>query len=274
VAAACAATSAVPAAATPLTETVATDAATEVKADATVLQLEPGAEVISAGPTGFTSSEKDGDVRWTRYADGSSMVLTRQDGQAKESEYYGAFSDTVVMPQSMTEFSRYPDGATVYEPASGAAPVTIDLRTLSRSHRYFGAAKDIVIAASATAEGERAHLVTRNDTSLSDRAVTGLPAGALDIHRWSSWGSFHTPSTTSASPSCTSSASLNGLSPRAFPRAHGRGGGGTRADRRSARQSTGRRGVGGSHRQPRLRCAAVTITVSRSPIVSVTNRGE
>ncbi|QIP87839.1 VCBS repeat-containing protein [Streptomyces sp. Tu 2975] len=180
-AAVCAATSAVPAAAAPPTETVASDAATGVKADATNLQLEPGAEVISAGPIGFASSEKDGDVRWTRYADGSSILLTRLDGQAKESEYFGAFSDTVVMPQSMTEFSRYPDGATVYEPASGAAPVTIDLRTLSRSHRYVGAVADVVIAASAAADGERAHLVTRNGTSLSDRAVTGLPAGALDI---------------------------------------------------------------------------------------------
>jgi sugar lactone lactonase YvrE len=180
-AAVCAATSAVPAAAAPLTETVASDAATGVKADATVLRLEPGAEVISAGPTGFASSEKDGDVRWTRYTDGSSMVLTRLDGQAKESEYFGALGDMVVMPQSMTEFSRYPDGATVYEPASGAAPVTIDLRTLSRSHRYVGAVEDVVIAASATADGERAHLVIRNGTSLSDRAVTGLPSGASDI---------------------------------------------------------------------------------------------
>ncbi|MET9106885.1 VCBS repeat-containing protein [Streptomyces zhihengii] len=180
-AAVCAATSAMPAAAAPLTETVAPDATTAATTDSAVLHLEPGAEIISAGPSGFANSQKDGDIRWTRYADGSSTHLTSLDSQSKDSEYFGALGDTVTVRHKMNPYGSYPDGATVYDPASGAAPVTVDLRTLGRTHRYVGAVADTIIAASASGAGEQVHLVTRGSASLSDRPVAGLPGGALNI---------------------------------------------------------------------------------------------
>ncbi|MFD0427118.1 hypothetical protein ACFQ60_46780 [Streptomyces zhihengii] len=96
----CAATSAMPAAALPFTEATASDAAAQ-DADTTTaarLQIEAGSEIIGSGATGFLASDTDGDVRWTRYADGSSTVLATERGQPKTTERYGALSDTVFTP--------------------------------------------------------------------------------------------------------------------------------------------------------------------------------
>ncbi|MBM9624834.1 FG-GAP-like repeat-containing protein [Streptomyces zhihengii] len=179
----CAATSAMPAAALPFTEATASDAAAQ-DADTTTaarLQIEAGSEIIGSGATGFLASDTDGDVRWTRYADGSSTVLATERGQPKTTERYGALSDTVFTPAFNQGDGPGYVTATAYDMAAGTASA-IDLRTLSRTHGYIGAVGDTIIASATTATGaQTAHLVRHDGTSLTDRPVAGLPGGALDI---------------------------------------------------------------------------------------------
>ncbi|MDQ0840322.1 VCBS repeat-containing protein [Streptomyces sp. V1I6] len=180
-AAVCTAMSVTPAAATPAVPAVVPDAAPAADTTAEVLGIEPGSEIVSAGPSGFLTADRDGDIRWTRYTDGTSTVLGKHTPDARLAQRYGSLSDTVVVPRSNPLGNPAYDGATLYDMASGAAPVEIDLRTLGRDYGFVGAVGSTVIAAVTTGTGQQAHVVTKDGAELSDRAVTGLPAGAQDI---------------------------------------------------------------------------------------------
>lgn len=58
-AAVCAATSLTPAMAFPVTEAAAPDTAVDAETAAAVLSIEPGSEILSAGRTGFLTSDTD-----------------------------------------------------------------------------------------------------------------------------------------------------------------------------------------------------------------------
>ncbi|WP_307717519.1 VCBS repeat-containing protein [Streptomyces sp. V4I23] len=142
---------------------------------------EPGSQIVSAGPSGFLTEDMDGDMRWTRYADGTSTVLGRHTSELGLAQEWGSLSDTVVVPRRNPLGSPQYDGATLHDMASGAAPVEIDLQTLGREYAYVGTVGSTVIAAVTTGTGQQAHVVTKDGAALSDRAVTGLPADAQDI---------------------------------------------------------------------------------------------
>lgn len=171
-------TSTASAVADPVAEAAVPDATAQ--AESAVLSVEPGSEIISAGTTGFLTSDGDADVRWTRYADGTSTVLGRDLAQAERTEWHGAMSDTVVMPKSNWE-DGHDYAAELFDMASGAARVEIDLRTLGRGYKYIGAVGSTVLAKTVTGTAEQIHLVTKDGASLSNRSVTGLPADAQAI---------------------------------------------------------------------------------------------
>ncbi|MFF8841589.1 FG-GAP repeat domain-containing protein [Streptomyces sp. NPDC015127] len=171
-------TSTATAAASPVTETVVPDVAQD-NASATV-SIEPGSEIVSAGTTGFLTTDADADVRWTRYADGTSTVLGRDSSQFTETQWHGAVSDTVVVPQPFlpTFGARVLD---VSDMATGAAPVRVDLRHVAGGARYLGAVGSTLIARSdPTPNWQQIHLVAKG-SGASYRTVTGLPDDAWNI---------------------------------------------------------------------------------------------
>ncbi|MER7537161.1 VCBS repeat-containing protein [Streptomyces sp. NPDC097704] len=110
---------------------MAVDAAT-VTAPVQVPFLASGGEVVGAGKTGFLTRDADGVVRWTRYSDGVSKVMGYNFG------VHGSASDVVVT--MVAREGRYgTESATVYDMATGAAPVTF--------HGFYGEALDGVGAA-------------------------------------------------------------------------------------------------------------------------------
>ncbi|MFF3457066.1 FG-GAP repeat domain-containing protein [Streptomyces sp. NPDC002730] len=167
-----------PAIAAPAAGTAAPEAAAQADS---ALPIASGSEIVSAGSTGFLSTDAKADVRWTRYSDGSSTLLGHDFGQFTQTELHGAASDTVAMgDDSFTSASRV---VTLTDMASGATPVQIDLRQFGTGYRYAGTVGSTVIATFAnTPNTQEVHLVAKTGGSLSDRTVTGLPADARSIY--------------------------------------------------------------------------------------------
>ncbi|MGW0117620.1 FG-GAP repeat domain-containing protein [Streptomyces sp. NPDC003327] len=84
--------------------------------------LASGGALKGAGATGFLSVDADGKARWTRYADGVSTLIPTG---AYETAYgSGPGSDTVVVARHAAH-RHYTEYVTVYDMATGAAPVTV-----------------------------------------------------------------------------------------------------------------------------------------------------
>ncbi|MFF7442577.1 FG-GAP repeat domain-containing protein [Streptomyces sp. NPDC008122] len=125
-----------PAATAAPAQAVVAPAAATVTAPIRVPFLASGGELVNAGKTGFLSEDADGRARWTRYADGVSKVIEKRAG-----DYVlggGPGSDTVVVAHEVNEAGAeviYTSTVRVYDMATGAAPVTLDL---SASRDTFG----------------------------------------------------------------------------------------------------------------------------------------
>ncbi|MER8235810.1 VCBS repeat-containing protein [Streptomyces sp. NPDC094049] len=162
--------STVPATATPVPVTAA-DTADQQKA---TVPFPRNAEVVGAGTTGFLSRTNGAapELRWTRYADGTSTVLP-------SSPLRGAVSDVVVTGDHATDVTKF-RVVTLHDMAMGAAPVRIDLNTLGEDHVYRGAVGATLVVGVKQADGTmEARLLTSTGAGLEQRTVTGLPAGTV-----------------------------------------------------------------------------------------------
>ncbi|MGW2014760.1 FG-GAP repeat domain-containing protein [Streptomyces sp. NPDC001927] len=160
----------VPATAAPVPVTTA-DAAAETPR-ATTARFPLDADVVSAGATGFLSRTRgeSPELRWTRYADGTSTVLP-------PSPLRGGASDVVVTGDHPTEVTKF-RVVTVHDMATGAAPVEVDLDELGQDYVYRGAVGATLVVGVKQADGSmEARLLTKNDGVLEERTVAGLPAG-------------------------------------------------------------------------------------------------
>ncbi|WP_158718991.1 VCBS repeat-containing protein [Streptomyces globisporus] len=134
----------------------AAPAAVAATAPAQVPFLASGGQVAGAGKTGFLTRDADGVARWTRYADGVSKVVGNGYG------VHGSASDIVVTTEARPQ--RYgTESATVYDMATGAAPVTFG--------DFWGQALDGVGAA---VFDEDIDFNVRLVTQAGSRAVAGL----------------------------------------------------------------------------------------------------
>ncbi|MGW4745481.1 FG-GAP repeat domain-containing protein [Streptomyces sp. NPDC004290] len=102
--------------------------------------LASGGELVDAGRTGFLSQDADGRARWTRYADGVSTVFEKHEG-----DYVlggGPGSDVVVVAHAVNNpgDEEIPTSTVrVYDMATGAAPVTLDLTASTETRGFLDA---------------------------------------------------------------------------------------------------------------------------------------
>ncbi|MER7725182.1 FG-GAP-like repeat-containing protein [Streptomyces sp. NPDC096323] len=172
--------------ATAATGTQATAAALPVSAgDATgqetAVRFPLNAEIVSAGTTGFLSrtNATTPEYRWTRYADGTSTVLSA-------ASVTGGASDIVVTGDAAdigdSRFLKFHDMAT-----PSAEPVEVDLATFGEDSWYSGVVgSTLIVMVQTESEVEdflpRPHLVTVRGGTLTDRAVPGMPSGMCDLN--------------------------------------------------------------------------------------------
>ncbi|MFG2896949.1 FG-GAP repeat domain-containing protein [Streptomyces zaomyceticus] len=167
---------ALPATAVPA-PTTGTPAATAADAVAnTPLPFPKDVGLAAAGKTGFLTSPPfwgQGGYRWTRYADGSTTALdaTRVDSTG---------SDVVVSGDGEYEMNRSKI-VKLHDMATGGAPVAIDLGALKLTY-VKGVSRDSILA-TATREDrtEELRLVTRTGAAVTQKTITGIPAGARGV---------------------------------------------------------------------------------------------
>ncbi|MFD9791622.1 FG-GAP repeat domain-containing protein [Streptomyces sp. NPDC059070] len=140
-----------------------------------LVKIVPGAEVLSAGTTGFLSANADGTLRWTRYSDGVSTELGKDTDHSPT--LHGTASDTVVLGDH-PERPRSSDKITLRNMATGTSTV-VDLAT--RGYRYAGTVGDTVVATKGSGDTSEVHLLAQVDGSMTDRVVTGLPTRLQDV---------------------------------------------------------------------------------------------
>ncbi|MBT2440833.1 VCBS repeat-containing protein [Streptomyces sp. ISL-36] len=163
-------TLAVPAVAAPADQAVAAAAAAT---QTTSVTFPLGAEIVGAGSAGFLTrgTREKPELRWTRYADGTSTVLSTT-GNAAD----GSASDVVVTGDASAPFQYRV--VQLHDMATGAAPVTIDLDALGSNYAYVEAVGSTLLVEVENTDGTRElHLVSKSGETVSDRKVTGLPAG-------------------------------------------------------------------------------------------------
>jgi hypothetical protein len=139
---------------------------------AAVPLLPKRSKVRGGGPSGFltvpTGSE---NLNWTSYADGTTKSLGT-DGRSADSPVLGALSDTVVVPPRGT--SR----VTTLIDATTGTRTEIDLAALGDRYRYVAAVgSTLLVSDDSPSAAHRLRLVARTGGTVSDRGVTGLPAG-------------------------------------------------------------------------------------------------
>ncbi|MEV4942633.1 VCBS repeat-containing protein [Streptomyces zaomyceticus] len=114
--------------------------AARTAAPASVPFLTSGGRLLAAGRTGFLSEDHGGTARWTRYADGVSKVIAKGEGEYVLGS--GAGSDLVVVARLVSEAGAeelYTSTVKIYDMASGAAPVTLDLSASEETHGHLDA---------------------------------------------------------------------------------------------------------------------------------------
>ncbi|MFE5592691.1 FG-GAP repeat domain-containing protein [Streptomyces sp. NPDC056549] len=164
-----AATGAVPAAA----------AATGEQQDVTALA--PNSFVGGNGPSGFLSrhyAQATGtDYFWTRYADGVTTTLLRT------GTYAGSVASDVVVRYEGTRFE-------LYDMATGAEPVVIDIKSLGASVQFVRlAGSTLVLRVPRAGGGSDVHLVSKPGDTVVDRTVPGIPGDLV------SWYDLSSPDT-------------------------------------------------------------------------------
>ncbi|MCW5254644.1 FG-GAP-like repeat-containing protein [Streptomyces sp. SHP 1-2] len=129
----------------------------------------PATDLLSAGPTGFLRHEPGRGRLWTTY-DGADTVVDPAGGDGYADPATGAGSDVVA--------HHDPDARTVTlrDMVSGEVAVV----GLPDGHSYFSTLGSTVVTTSGTpGTGRSWHLLdARDDGSVADRAVEGVPAGA------------------------------------------------------------------------------------------------
>ncbi|MFG2903152.1 FG-GAP repeat domain-containing protein [Streptomyces zaomyceticus] len=134
--------------------------AARTAAPASVPFLASGGKLLAAGTTGFLSEDHGGTARWTRYADGVSKVIAKNEG-----EYVlggGAGSDTVVVARLVSEAGAeemYTSTVRIYDMATGAAPVTLDLSASEETHGQLDAVVGSTLLVSAHAWRQELKLI-------------------------------------------------------------------------------------------------------------------
>ncbi|MFD0075467.1 FG-GAP repeat domain-containing protein [Streptomyces sp. NPDC127166] len=131
--------------------------------------LASGGELVNAGKTGFLSEDADGRARWTRYADGVSKVIDKRAGDYVVGG--GPGSDIVVVGHEVNNAGDeviYTSTVRVYDMATGAAPVTLDL---AASRETFGMLSGAVGTTLLVSDGQKLKLVDVNGGRPTVRTV-------------------------------------------------------------------------------------------------------
>ncbi|MEU7296162.1 VCBS repeat-containing protein [Streptomyces exfoliatus] len=152
----------VPAASAAPAPAVVAVAASQTAATVQVPFLAAGGKLLGAGATGFLSEDDNGTARWTRYADGVSTVIAK--GEGDEVFGSGPGSDIVVVGRVWSEAGGdeiYTKAVRMYDMATGAAPVTLDLSASQETFGLLGGAVGSTL------------LVSRNPQTLKLIDVTG-----------------------------------------------------------------------------------------------------
>ncbi|MFD3530176.1 FG-GAP repeat domain-containing protein [Streptomyces sp. NPDC058664] len=131
-------------------------------------------QITGAGPSGFLSARRGADFqtftyRWTRYADGVTTTLPE-----------GAYTSS-----RRTDIVTRIDGTvhSLYDMATGADPVVIDLGLLGEGYGHARSAGSSLVVTKANATGGRdLHVVGKPQGELVDHKVTGLPEDATFVH--------------------------------------------------------------------------------------------
>ncbi|WP_086824968.1 VCBS repeat-containing protein, partial [Streptomyces sp. NRRL B-24572] len=133
--------------------------------------------VSGAGTTGFltfTTGTTERELRWTRYADGTSTVLTVPEG--------GGFDPTgsdVVVTGDSTDPRQMRSVTLTDMGAPDAAPVHIDLGALSATYVKVVGPDSVLAAAPGPNNTQKLLLVTDENGTTHSREITGLPVDAL-----------------------------------------------------------------------------------------------
>ncbi|MEU9097639.1 hypothetical protein [Streptomyces sp. NPDC048361] len=148
--------------------------------DAAPFKIAADAELLSAGRTGFLSIAGSGsghDVLWTRYADGKTTVVVKDaPSYATLPTFYGTGSDVVAVRDDSG--STGSQKVTLLDMATGSSSV-IDLDQYGYS--YLGAVGSRTVATKRTGDKVEAHVLEVVDQKVSDRVLTGLPAGTQEV---------------------------------------------------------------------------------------------
>ncbi|MET9672398.1 VCBS repeat-containing protein [Streptomyces sp. NPDC006482] len=171
-----AAVSTLPAAAAPASVPVSAVVGGEQASD--VVPFPRGAEVVGAGRTGFLTYLRDattpGELRWTRYADGTSTVLPASSGS------FSAGATGIVVTGDHVSDIKQSRVFTVHDMASGAAPLVVDTAELGEAgdtYTYRGAVGATLVFSVQKADGTgQGRLVAPGADGAEERVIGGLPA--------------------------------------------------------------------------------------------------
>ncbi|MCT9093393.1 VCBS repeat-containing protein [Streptomyces sp. ASQP_92] len=152
---------------------------------AATFKIAADAEVLSAGRTGFLSIAKSGsghDVLWTRYADGhTTVVLKDAPSYASLPSFFGTSSDMVaVRDDAGTK-------VTLLDMTTGSSNV-VDLA--SYGYFYLGTVGSHILAYKRTGDTVEPHVLDVVDQKVTDRVITGLPAGVREVDVEAGSGDF------------------------------------------------------------------------------------
>ncbi|MFJ7990374.1 VCBS repeat-containing protein [Streptomyces sp. NPDC096351] len=133
--------------------------------------LKDGSRLAGAGPSGFLSWYGDrlpATYSWTRYADGSTRELPTQVGFLQT-------AGTDLLTEAEPGATH-----TVFDMATGAPPVVLDVATLGEGYQRGRAVgpSSILVQRAAPAGGDSLHVVSTTDDGLRDEVIAGIPAGA------------------------------------------------------------------------------------------------
>ena len=148
------------------TDTAVTTDATVPTTQQAVPTLPQDSRLIGNGPSGFltTSYTAGGGDYWTSYKDGVTTELP-----------LGAYPDSV-RSDTVVKESLYGHSYTLYDKATDAPPVVIDLAFLGTSAYLKGVAGNTLVVHVPRADGSsELHLVSKPDGTIVDRTISGLP---------------------------------------------------------------------------------------------------
>ena len=142
----------------------------------TPLPLPVGSTVVSAGTTGFLSKSYEGDLLWTRYADGATTAFGHETGNGL---LHGSVSDTVVTEH----YGAY--GQDHYAELHDMATGTVDTVPLGTTRSLLGASGGTLVTCRLypldPGTCHELHLIDVVAGEPVDRTVTSVPADTTAI---------------------------------------------------------------------------------------------